>query len=258
MKKTPIAIAAGLAVLAFLAVVCVTSLANHVNDSYFDSDTQELRQLPPNLAVLRPTHRAKDYAKIRHYQKDDSLARTMGRNVTLRQVIGEAYNCSPAQVILPPDAPDGRYDFLVTTSGDAREQLRKLIQTELHYTARHETQNTDVFILSVSNPALPGLAVNTADQSSDIIYKEGKLYFVHQPMGKMVEGLSQGLNTPVLDQTGLTNAYDYSVAWSMDVEKSMENGKWNLAGTRKVLAGWGLALESSNVPMDVYVVTSTP
>jgi len=258
MKKTPLVIATGFAILAVLVVIGVTLLRNHINDSWFDSDTEELRQLPANLAVLRPTHSPNDYAKIRHYHENDSLARTLGRNVTLRQVIGEAYDCDPSRVILPPDAAQGRFDFLVTMSGDAREHLRNLIQTEFHYTARRETQNTDVFILKISDPALPGLVVNSANQSEDISYKDGKLYFIHEPISAIVNGLSLGLNTPVLDQTGLTNAYDFSVSWSMDVEKRMENGQFNLAGTRKVLAGWGLALESSNVPMDMYIVTHTP
>ncbi|HXC34298.1 MAG TPA: TIGR03435 family protein [Candidatus Acidoferrales bacterium] len=258
MKKTQLALAAGVAIVAALAVAIGADYqSNHISNSWFDSDTEELRQLPANLAVLRPTH-SDSYAKIRHYHENDTLARTLGRNVTLRQAIAEAYDCTPAQVILPPDASQGRVDFLVTTSGDARQHLRNLIQTEFHYNAHRETRNTDVFILKVSDPALPGLAVNSANQSDDISYKDGKLYFTHEPMSSIVDGLSLGLNTPVLDQTGLTNAYDFSVTWNMDVEKRMENGRFSLAGTRKVLAGWGLTLETSNVPMDMYVVTQTP
>jgi uncharacterized protein (TIGR03435 family) len=258
MKKTPIVIAAGFAIFAVLTVIGVTVEANHINDSWFDSDTEELRLLPANLAVLRPTHSSNDYAKIRHYDRNDSLARTLGRNVTLQQAIAEAYDCSPAQVILPPDAPESRLDFLVTTPGNARDHLRELIQNEFHYTAHRETQNTDVFILKVSDPVLPGLDISSDNESEDINYKDGKLYFTHKTMSAIVDGLSLGLSEPVLDQTGLTNAYDFSVTWNMDVEKRMENGGFNLGATRKVLAGWGLALESSKVPMDMFVVTNTP
>lgn len=257
MKKTPIVIAAGFAIIVVLTVIGVTVEANHINDSWFDSDTEELRQLPANLAVLRPTH-SSSYAKIRDYDRNGSLARTLGRNVTLQQAIAEAYDCGPAQVILPPDAPEGRIDFLVTTPGDAREHLQELIQNEFHYTAHREAQNTDVFIVKVSDPTLPGLEVSSDNESADINYKDGKLYFTHKTMRAIVDGVSLGLSAPVLDQTGLTNAYDFTVPWSMDVEKRMENGGFNLGATRKVLAGWGLALESSNIPMDMYVVTKTP
>jgi hypothetical protein len=150
MKNTTLAITTGFALVAALAVAPdVKCQSSHIKNSWFDSGTDELRQLPADLVILQPTHHDDDYAKIRHYQESNYLARTLGRNVTLRQVIGEAYGCSPAQVILPPDAPQGRFDFLVTTSGDAREQLRNKIQTEFHYSASQETRHLDAFILTV-------------------------------------------------------------------------------------------------------------
>lgn len=255
MKTTKLAIATGVAVFAALAVgMGVEYQSGHIEDSYF-ADPDNLRQIPAGLAALRPTHFGNTYGKIRHYHENDTLARTVGRDASLRQVIAEAYDCDPAQVILPPDAPQGRYDFLVTKPGHVRDRLKKMIESQFNYTAHPDRQNTEVFVLTVSDPALPGLTPSADDEESGLSYNDGKLYFKHQTVTRIVDGLSEGLNEPVLDKTGLTNAYDFSVVWNQDVTKSMENGEWNLAGTRKVLAGWGLALESSNVPMDRYVVT---
>ncbi|HEX3625240.1 MAG TPA: TIGR03435 family protein [Verrucomicrobiae bacterium] len=258
MKKTYLALAAGVSIFAAAAVAMGgNGQSAHIDNSWFNSGADELRQLPADLAVLRPTQHSHDYAKIRHYSENDTLARTMGRNVTLRQVIGEAYDCAPAQVILPDDAPQGRFDFLVTTSGDAREQLRNLIQTEFHYTANPEIQNVEVFTLTVSNPALPGFAVSATDETSDVNYAGGRLYFTHQPVSRIIDGLSQGLNRLVLDQTGLTNNYDYSFTWNHDIGKAMENSQWGADGVRKALANRGLALESGNISTNMYVVTRT-
>jgi uncharacterized protein (TIGR03435 family) len=259
MKTTHPAVIAGVAILAALAMAtAVKSQSNQTDDSYFDPDTGGLRQVPANLAILRPTHFSDSYAQVRHYHENESLARTVGHDATLKQTIAEAYDCAPAQVVLPADAPQDRYDFLVTKPGHVRAQLQRLIQSELHLTARRETQNTDIFILKVSNSALPGLAVSSADESEDINYKDGKLYFTHKPVSTILDGVSLGLNTPVLDQTGLTNAYDFTLAWNKDAEKRMENGEFTLDGTRKALARWGLSLESTNVPMDMVIVTKTP
>lgn len=260
MKKTYLGtIAAGVAVFAAVAVATdVEYRSGQINNPWFDSDTEELRQLPADLAMLRPTHHRDDYAKIRHYHENDSLARTMGRNVTLRQVIGEAYDCSAAHVVLPPDAPKDRFDFLIATAGDAREHLRDLIQSEFHYDVRQDTRSMDVFILKVSDPALPGFAVSAADETSDINYKDGKLCFTREPVDKIVDGLSQGLNRLVIDQTELTNNYDFSFTWSHDIGKAMENGKWNVDGVRKALATRGLVLDSGNISTNVYIVTKTP
>jgi uncharacterized protein (TIGR03435 family) len=259
MKTTNSAVKTGVAIFAAIAVTMgAKAQSSPVDDSYFNPDTDSLRNAPAGLVVLRPTHFSDSYAKVSHYHADDSLARTVGRDVPLRQAIAEAYDCTPAQVILPADAPTGRFDFLVTMSSKVRAHLREAIEEQLHYTARRETQNTDVFILKVNDPALPGMTVSQANESEDMNYKDGKLYFTHQPISAIVGGLSEGLNRSVLDQTGLANTFDFSVRWSHDTEAAMENGQFSLNGTRKVLAGWGLGLESSNVTMDMYVVTKTP
>ena len=258
MKTTCLVITTGVATLAALAVaMAVEYQSGQIKNSYF-ADPDDLRHVPAGLVALRPTHFGYTYGKIRHDHQNDTLVRIVGRDASLRQIIADAYDCDPAQVIMPDDAPEGHFDFLVTKPGHVREQLKKIIQSQFHYTAHSERQDTDVFILTVSDPALPGLAPSTDDEGSGLSYKDGRLYFKHQTISRIVDGLAQGLNKPVLDQTGLTNEYDFSVVWNRDVTKSMEKGEWTLAGTRKVLAGWGLALESSNVPMDRYIVTQTP
>ena len=120
--KTNSTVAAGLAVLA-IAVTIAVKHQPAVKDSYFDPDTDKLRLLPNNLIVARPTHFPKSRAKMRHVHEDsESITRTLGRNVSLRDVIAEAYDCNPARVILPADAPKGGFDFLVTTGVTARDE----------------------------------------------------------------------------------------------------------------------------------------
>ena len=258
MKKTNLIITTGVATLTALAMAMVVeSQSSQIKESYF-ADPSNVQHVPAGLVALRPTHFANTYGKIRHDHENDTLTRTVGRDASVRQIIADAYDCDPAQVVMPPDAPQGHFDFLVTKAGHVRDRLKKMIESQFHYTARRESQNTDVFVLTVSDPALPGLAPSTDDQDSGLSYKDGKLHFKHQTVSRIIDGLSQGLNEPVLDQTGLTNAYDFSIAWNAESTKRMENGGFNLDATRKVLAGWGLAIESSNVQMDRYIVTRTP
>jgi uncharacterized protein (TIGR03435 family) len=239
-----------------VAIAAVAMITDHkvVKDAYFEPDTDKLRQVPANLLVIQPTRFPNSHGKIRHYHEGDNLARTVGRNVSLQAMMAEAYDCDFAQVILPPGTPQSNFDFLVTKSGHVREQLRTAIQKQLGYTARRETRDMDALILKVSNPSLPGLTVSGNNEDSDINYKGGKLYFTHKAFDYIVDGLSQGLDTPILDQTGLTNYYDFSMVWNADIEKAMQHGSIDATKTSKVLAGWGLGLEPTNVTMDVYVV----
>ena len=258
MKKT-LTITIGLALLAAIAAaIIVEQPFSRVKDSYFTPDTDKLRQVPANLLVIRPTHFPHAYGKIRHYHEDEELARTVGQNVSFQMMMAEAYDCDFAQVVLPPGAPKSNFDFLVTRPGHVRRQLRTAIQKQLGYIAHRETQDTDALVLQVINPALPGLTPSADDENSDVNYKGGKLYFTHKQLDYIVDGLEQGLDKPILDQTGLTNYYDFSVAWNANVEKRMQDGSFSLDGTKKVLASWGLGLEATNTPLEMCVVEKAP
>ena len=61
-----------------------------ISDSYFEPNTDKLQQLPANIAVVQPTHFPEVSSKIKHVHVGDSLARTVGRNVTFRELMAEA------------------------------------------------------------------------------------------------------------------------------------------------------------------------
>src|SRR5262249_7565263 len=140
MKKTMVIL--GAVVLASLAVAMVVKLRSpQIKDSYFDPDTDKLRVLPLNLVGLRPTHFPNSSAKVRHVHDatHEFITRTLGRAVPLRDAIAEAWDCNPVRVVLPPEAPKGNFDFLVTTESDARQRLQRAIQKQLGYKVHRET-----------------------------------------------------------------------------------------------------------------------
>jgi uncharacterized protein (TIGR03435 family) len=257
MKKIMIIAGAALLATATAATVIENQTAQ-TNDSYFEPDKEHLRMAPAELVIVRPTDFPQAGDRILHYHVNDSLARTVGRNASFREMMAEANDCNFSRVILPPDAPAGGFDFLVTSTGHVRKDLREAIKNELGYTAHQETRDADVFVLNVSNPSLPGLTVSGADESEDMSYKDGRVYVTHQQISSLLDGLSMGLNKPVLDETGLTNYYDFSFAWNDDTDKSMHAGTWHMDGVQKALAAWGLSLGATNMPLDMYIVTHAP
>ncbi|HEY1661284.1 MAG TPA: TIGR03435 family protein [Verrucomicrobiae bacterium] len=255
MKWTKTVLAIGIAICASVVVGMVVKYQfPHVKDSYFDPDKDKLRQLPANLDMMRPTHFPHSLAKVRHIHGEDSIIRTLGRNASLRQAIAEAYDCDLAQVVLPPDAPKGGFDFLVTTPENTREELQSTIRKTLGYTAQRETQGTDFYALKVGNASLPGFTPSPNSEESDVSMKEGKLYFTHQQLNALLDGLSQGLNQPVVDQTGSTNYYDFSMAWNQKAQESMQSSALDPDKVSEFLARMGLRLEQETGPMDVLVV----
>ena len=247
-------------VLAGAAILTVTLVAKcqlaQVKDSLFDADAANLRQLPPDLVVVRPTHFGQLSSKIRHLHDDngESITRTLGCDVSLRDAMAEAYDCNPSRVVLPPDAPTGGFDFLVTTTEGTREHLQAAIREKLGFIAQRKTRDTDVLVMKVADANLPGLTASADDEKARVFYKDGKLYFQHQQLTVLLNGLSQGLQLPVLDQTCLTNYYDFSVGWNSTTAETMQKGAFDLDGVKKVLGRWGLRLESDTEAMDMFVV----
>ena len=251
-------VTAGGAILMVVASVTVVKSQPSavVSDAYFAPDTDKLQAAPADIAVVQPTHFPQAAAKIKHVHNGDSLARTVGRNVTFRDLMAEAYDCGPGCVVLPADAPKGGFDFLVTVSPQTRKHLRAAIETDLGYTASAETRDTEVLVLQVEDPSLSGLTPST-DGDADISLQDGKLNLTHQPLSLVVRGLEDGLALPVVDRTGLTNYYDFSVTWNSKVTQSMREGGFPLDKAQKVLNQWGLELKPDTARLEMFTVKRT-
>ena len=253
MTKTALLTSGTILFLVAMVTVVKSEQSSSICDSNFEPNADSLRQAPANIAVVQPTHFPEVAAKIKHIHDGDTLARTVGRNVTFRDLIAEAYDCEPGCVVLPLDAPKGGFDFLVTESPKTRKHLREAIEAGLGYTATPETRQTQVLVLEVKNPSLPGLTVS-ADGDSDINYRDGKLYFIHQPLSLMLKGLEDGLGLPVMDKTGLTNNYDFSLEWNEKATQAMREAGFHFEGAQAVLNAWGLELKPDTARLEMFTV----
>jgi uncharacterized protein (TIGR03435 family) len=255
MKMTKTAIlTTGIVLSAVAAIAVVKLLPSEVKDEYFDP--AKLEESPANLAVVRPTHFPHGTPKI--YTLDDShgksAGRMVGRNMLLRDVIGAAWDCNPSRVVLPADAPNAGFDFLVTKGPDPRQNLQEAVRKELGYIVRQETRQTQVWVLNLTNPNAIGLTVSSDNEKPGAIVKDERLYLKHQHLNVIFGGLSQGLGQPVVDKTGLDGYYNFSVPWTSEVQQHMQNGVFSVEGVNKALANLGLSLEQSMQAMEMYVV----
>ena len=173
--------------------------------------------------------------------------------MTFKNLMALAYNDSPGRVALPPDAPKGNYDFLVTTKDNPQENLQLAIRRKLHYTAQRETRDTPVLALKVEDPNSPGLQLSAAASGNQEV-KNGRLYFTHQQLTTITSGLERLLNTPIVDETGLTNFYDFSLVWDAQTAQQIQSGTLDHETGRKILAEWGLGLEPDTASIEMLVV----
>lgn len=250
----------GALILALIAAAVVLKLAffPSIKDAYFAMDNRSLQQVPVGLVVVRPTYfpylqrNGIFYASSPH--DGGNGRRMMGRNVPLRDVIAAAYGQSPSHVVLPPDAPRGNFDFLVTVAGDQRPRLQAAIRRKLGYVAQKETRDTDVLALKIVNANLPGLTVSGANEKQNITFNDVNLHFRHMRLTVMADVLEQLLEKPVVDKTGLTNFYDYPVAWDPQTQRRLQNDTTARATVDKILNGLGLGLEPDTALLEMLVV----
>jgi len=252
--KTKTTVTTGVAVLVLVALAVVVKLVffPSVSDKFFQTNAV-LRQAPPGLAIVRPTHFPKPPTNGITFSTVKGSQWIVGRNVTFQNLIAIAYSYNPGRISLPVGAPKNNFDFLVTVPKDPEAGLRSAIRRKLGYTAQVETRDTPVLALKVEDPNSSGLKVSTAAREN-AAEKNGRFYFTHMRLTFVTDNLEQILKTPVVDKTGLTNYYDFSLIWDAQTAQQIQSGTLDQATGQKILAEWGLGLEPDTASLEMLVV----
>jgi uncharacterized protein (TIGR03435 family) len=255
MKNTKVLV--GVVVLAALAVMVKWCFFPAIKNDYFALNGRSLQQVPAGLVVLRPTR----FPFLRHEnpifvpapRARDSLW-IVGRNAPLREVIAAAYDQYPARVELPPAAPKGNFDFLVTVNHQAQQRLQAAIRRKLGYSVQMEIHETPVLALKIVNPGLPGMKLSDAGEPRGVRFDDIKLHFANMPVAAVPEVLKRFFALSVVDKTGLTNFYDYALRFDASTRRQMHNDATACASADKVVQELGLGLEPDLESSEVLVV----
>jgi uncharacterized protein (TIGR03435 family) len=258
--KTKTMVTTGVAAVLLVAMAVAVKLVffPSVNDKFFVINPTRLQQAPAGLVIVRPTHfpgSPKKTSPPGMMQTTVKGAQWMvGRNVTFQQLIATAYSYDLGRIVLPPNAPKGNFDYLVTVPKDPEARLQSAIRRKLGFTAEVETRDAPVLALKVEDPNSPGLKVSAPGERENTDMRNGKLYFTHQRLTVVTDGLEQMIKTPVVDKTGLTNFYDFSLVWNQQIQQQISSGTMDQATGQKILAAWGLALEPDTASLEMLVV----
>ena len=175
------------------------------------SNTRYLRRTRPVL-VLRPTQYPNQGSWVNG--TSEPTEKILGRNRPLTAVLASAYDFGPERMVLPPDLPRGQFDLLVTMPNDPKAALREEIKKQFELVGHTETRETNVLRLRVADFA-GALKVNPSktDENSALT-NPGDFQARHLTMAAIAASLGGGyLNVPIIDDTGLTNAYDFRLRW---------------------------------------------
>ncbi len=167
-------------------------------------------------------------------------------------MIFDAYDSRPTRSILPK-LPQEKYDYIVSLQTGSSVALAQAIKRKFGYNGKKELIERHVLLLKLSNPDAPAFKTDTNVSAA---YDKGDDHF-SQTIGDLISKntLEDTLQLPIIDETGLTNRYDYTFhypdwrsSWSHD-ENAMRKG-FSDALDKQL----GLELVPTNMPIDMLVV----
>lgn len=194
------------------------------------------------------------------------------RNVTIKFLIGLAYNVKDFQILGGPRLLDSeRYDIeatyrvnsperrdrrltFVTIQADpqVRLMLQALLVDRYHLAIRHETKELPVYSLNIAKNG-PKLRESTAPEDLQNMRVDlGQVKSNRMSMEQLAGVLSRLLGMPIVDKTGLTAYYDFSLKWSPE-ETSADTTPAPSIFTA-IQETLGLRLVSAREPVDVLVI----
>jgi len=189
-----------------------------------------------------------------------------GRNVTLRRLIAEAWECQMDQVLGPPWLDHNEFDIAARVPEGAHQErvvlmLRSLLSERFHLKEHSDTRQMRVYELRVGpggpriRPIAPGGAatdgagvhfVGDMRQFADFLAVQFSIPAADSPD---VPARAGGPPTPVLDKTELQGVYEFNA------DLRPELGTDALTAWKRALEGQlGLKIESRKADVAVVVV----
>jgi len=234
--------------------------------------------LPPMDANANPSF---EVATIKPSKPDDQRKAFLVRgrrfqiiNQSLTSILSFAYGVQAKQLIgLPPWADTDKYDIDAEPDGEGapsdkqwRGMLQKLIVERYKFTFHREKKELSVYALSVAKggPKLPKSDGDPNGLPGLFFRGLGDLNVRNANMGDFC-GLMQNvvLDRPVVDQSGLTGRFDFTLKWTPDDSQfggaaahtppsTDANPPPNLYTA--IQEQIGLKLEATKAPADVLII----
>jgi uncharacterized protein (TIGR03435 family) len=180
------------------------------------------------------------------------------RNVTLRSVISWAYNIQDFQV----SGELGVDRFNITAKAAAtssvsvmRGMAGALLADRFKLTFHRSTKQLAALNLVVGKGA-PKLRVSQEDGPGILRPSKSAMVAQHATMVEFVKTLSGPLRTPVVDRTGLTDRYDFTVNLSSYFADTKPGEQPDITGIvmSALRDQLGLNLESRKEPVEILVI----
>jgi uncharacterized protein (TIGR03435 family) len=136
------------------------------------------------------------------------------RNVNLLFALVWAYDLRDYQINGPNWITDDRYNIIARAPGATNDQmklmLRSLLTERFHLAVHRETKQLPVYLLTLGK-GTPQVKEPDPEGPHGLSSTPAGIRFHKEPIERLCFLLSRRMDRPVLDRTGLTGTYDYTV-----------------------------------------------
>jgi uncharacterized protein (TIGR03435 family) len=225
------------------------------------AQTPEAQSGPPRfeVAAIRPSN-FKELGGPSGIETRRGLVRA--NNVTLKRTIAGAYGIGEYRILGGPAwAESDRFQIAAKADqpvGD--ELLNAMLQTLLaerfNLKLHRESRTGETFLLGIGKSGLKLQPASDAPLSYN--NGHGHLEATGVTMREFVEILSRDLSLPVVDRTGLTGAYNFTLRWNADRPRIADSD--DAAADRRfemstaIAEQLGLKLKSQRMPIEMLVI----
>ena len=254
--KTAIVVGAGILFAAGTTTITIKEIQEHQNEEWQLGEINgQFLFKPPYRTVILPTKSAE---RSRKNGTGGGVSTADGRgygiNASLEDMLRWAFprdhdELSPSRTILATELPTNRYDYFSNLPHGSREALEREIRRKFGVIGRFETIETNVLFFKVKYPNAGGLKASTSKTGSSSI-GNGEMSATNENMNALALTWEMHFGTPVINQTGLTNSFEFEISWD-----DYQGGHPNLSGLNQALMDQlGLELVPGTAPVEMLVV----
>ncbi len=207
-------------------------------------------QAPQQVAIL-PTRLQNPVQLGPCAWEDVDDGRFIGIAQPIQTIIQRTWHVQrPDRVIYPVELPTNKYDFIATLRpGGSGEAMQQKLKEQFGLAGRFETVETNALVLKVKSSNAAKLK-SSGTQTGRNEIGNGMISSVNSTMKDLAQQLEDHFKIPIVDQTGLTNHFDYEISWD-----DYQGGYPNLNGLKRALSEQlGLELVPTNMPIQMLVV----
>jgi uncharacterized protein (TIGR03435 family) len=205
-------------------------------------DPSLLDRQPPQVRILP--------SKFTNFAEGQSVYKKMGTGLPAQEVVAAAYGGSSARTILSTELPKGRYDYITSLPSGNWEALQQEVKRKFGVVGKVETRDADVLILKVKFPNAPGLKPGNRSNEYMLWRDSGsQLEFRNRSLAALADETEALANIPVIDETGLTNSFDFDLDCK---QTDLANRNWD--AVNQALDQLVLELVPTNMPIEMLLV----